>query len=132
MKSVVDVSGDIFPSVKAFSIKVKKMSMSYILVKPLDSLRPWLMKQVAWNLYLYPKYFSSVQTAVGNVFGQLKSTWRPSMFKLHMKIYFFPGILECEVMSSAVMAKSWEQNVVKYACEIEPVESHQAAKCFRL
>lgn len=34
------------------------------------------------------------------------------MFRLHLQIYFFPGILESQVMSVAVLATGWEQQVV--------------------
>lgn len=35
-----------------------------------------------------------------------------------MEIYFFPGILESHVMSATVLAKSWEQQVVKDAWKL--------------
>lgn len=35
-----------------------------------------------------------------------------------MQIYFFPGILESQVMSVTVLAKSWEQHVVKDAWKL--------------
>ena len=40
------------------------------------------------------------------------------MFGLHTEIYFFPGILESQVMSVTVLAKSWEQQVVKDAWKL--------------
>lgn len=35
-----------------------------------------------------------------------------------MQIYFFPGILESRVMSVTVLARSWEQQVVKDAWKL--------------
>lgn len=35
-----------------------------------------------------------------------------------MQIYFFPGILESWVMSVTVLARSWEQQVVKDAWKL--------------
>lgn len=35
-----------------------------------------------------------------------------------MEIYFFPGILESQVMSVTLLAKSWEQQEVKDACKL--------------
>lgn len=35
-----------------------------------------------------------------------------------MEIYFFPGILECQVMSVTVLARSWAQQVVKGAWKL--------------
>lgn len=49
------------------------------------------------------------------------------MFRLCIEIHSFTGILVSQVMSSTVLANSWDKQVVKDACETEPAESHKSA-----